>query len=639
MSTREKKDVGNNQDTKEYLEQHLKKSLLRFLTCGSVDDGKSTLLGRLLYETKAIFSDQFSQLQEDSKKFGTQGDSIDYALLLDGLSAEQEQGITIDVAYRFFSTEKRKFIVADTPGHEQYTRNMATGASTADAAVILIDARKGILSQTKRHSYICHLFGIEHVIVAINKMDLVKYEELRFQEIVSNYELFASKIGIENPSYVPISGIHGDNVVSVSKNMSWYRGPSLLKLLEDIELEDQTSGSQPFRMPVQLVNRPNSDFRGVSGTSISGYISKNDEVSVFPSGKKTKVKEIISPNGSVKKSGPLQSLTLTFKDEIDCSRGHIISLVNSPLEISDQFEATIVWMHENPLVPGRSYYLKIGCLELQASCAQPKYKINIETNEHIAAKNLELNGIGVVVLTTVHEIPFTSYQENRDLGGFILIDKVSNITVAAGMINFALRRSQNIHWQNTDITKAQRAAALNQKPAILWMTGLSGSGKSTIANAVERQLAQKGFNTFLLDGDNIRHGLNKDLGFTEADRIENIRRIGEVSKLMTDAGLIVITAFISPFQSERNMVRELIDVGGFIEIFVNTPLQIAEKRDVKGLYAKARAGKLKNFTGIDSPYERPTNPEITIDTTELSVEEAADTIIKYYLSSLRSSST
>ncbi|MDC3128161.1 sulfate adenylyltransferase subunit CysN [Paracoccaceae bacterium] len=634
MSTREKKDVGNNQDTKEYLEQHLKKSLLRFLTCGSVDDGKSTLLGRLLYETKAIFSDQFSQLQQDSKKFGTQGDSIDYALLLDGLSAEQEQGITIDVAYRFFSTEKRKFIVADTPGHEQYTRNMATGASTADAAVILIDARKGILSQTKRHSYICHLFGIEHVIVLINKMDLVKYDELRFQEIVSNYELFASKIGIENPSYVPISGIHGDNVVSVSKNMNWYRGPSLLKLLEDIELADQTSSSQPFRMPVQLVNRPNSDFRGVSGKPASGYISKNDEIAVFPSGKKTKIKEIITPSGTSEQSSPNQSITLTFMDEIDCSRGHVIASANSPLEISDQLETTIIWMHENAMVPGRSYHLKIGCLELQASCAQPKYKINIETSEHTAAKNLELNEIGVVIITTIHAIPFTSYQESRDLGGFILIDKSSNITVAAGLINFALRRSQNIHWQNTDVTKLKRATSLNQKPSVLWMTGLSGSGKSTIANEVELQLEGMGFHTYLLDGDNIRHGLNKDLGFTEADRIENIRRIGEVSKLMTDAGLIVITAFISPFQSERNMVRKLLDVGEFIEIFIDTPLQIAEKRDVKGLYAKARAGELKNFTGIDSPYERPAKPEITIDTRKLSVDEAADTIVKYYLSSI-----
>ena len=634
MSTRDHKDTTNNRNTIKYLDKHLEKSMLRFLTCGSVDDGKSTLLGRLLFETKAVFSDQLAQLKLDSKKFGTQGNSIDYALLLDGLSAEQEQGITIDVAYRFFSTEKRKFIVADTPGHEQYTRNMATGASTADAAVILIDARKGLLAQTKRHTYLCHLFGIKHIIVAINKMDLVKYEALRFQEIVSNYEPFASSIGIENPSYIPISGIHGDNVVSVSKNMTWYRGPSLLKLLEDMDLDDKTSGSQPFRMPVQLVNRPNSDFRGVSGKPASGYISVNDEIAVFPSGKRTIIKEIITPNGTAAQSLPSQSITLTFKDEIDCSRGNVISSANSPLEVSDQLEATIIWMHEDALVPGRAYHLKIGSLELQATCSKPKYKINIETNEHIATKNLALNEIGVVILTTVHEIPLTSYQDSRDLGGFILIDKSSNITVAAGLINFALRRSQNIHWQDTDVTKSQRAESLNQKPSVLWMTGLSGSGKSTIANAVELQLERRGFHTYLLDGDNIRHGLNKDLGFTEADRIENIRRISEVSKLMTDAGLIVITAFISPFESERNMVRKLLDVGEFIEIFIDTPLQIAEKRDVKGLYAKARAGELKNFTGIDSPYERPAKPEITIDTRKLSVDEAADTIVKYYLCSI-----
>ena len=617
MRGRDDKDVANNRETLKYLDKHLKKSLLRFITCGSVDDGKSTLLGRLLYETKTVFSDQFSQLQADSKKFGTQGGSIDYALLLDGLAAEQEQGITIDVAYRFFSTEKRKFIVADTPGHEQYTRNMATGASTADAAVILIDARKGLLAQTKRHSYLCQLFGIKHFIVAVNKMDLISYNEVGFQAIVEDYKMFAASIGIVDPSFVPISGIHGDNIVSLSENMKWYKGRSLLKLIEDIDLADMTIHSQPFRMPVQLVNRPNSDFRGVSGKVASGYISKNDEISIFPSGKKTKVKEIISPNGSVEKSLPGQSITITFKDEIDCSRGNIISSVRSPLEISDQFEATIVWMHETSLVPGRSYHLKIGSAELQATCSKPKYKINIETNERIATNNLGLNDIGVVVLTSAQEIPFTSYQENTDLGGFILVDKVSNITVAAGLINFALRRSQNIHWQNTDITKSQRAAALNQIPCILWMTGLSGSGKSTIANAVELQLAQKGFHTFLLDGDNIRHGINKDLGFTEADRIENIRRIGEVSKLMIDAGLIVITAFISPFQSDRNMVRELVNVNEFVEIFIDTPLEVAEKRDVKGLYAKARAGELKNFTGIDSPYEEPINPEIIIKTKEL----------------------
>jgi len=634
MSAKENKDVNASQDTIKYLNKHLEKSLLRFLTCGSVDDGKSTLLGRLLYETKAVFSDQLAQLKVDSKKFGTQGKSVDYALLLDGLAAEQEQGITIDVAYRFFSTENRKFIVADTPGHEQYTRNMATGASTADAAVILIDASKGLLAQTKRHTYLCHLFGIKHIICVVNKMDLVKYEELKFQEIVSSYEHFASSIGVEDISYIPISAIHGDNVVSISQNMKWYKGTYLLRLLEDLSINDKTCGSLPFRMPVQLVIRPNSNFRGISGRVSSGHISVNDEIAVFPSGKRTIIKEIITPNGNATQSLPRQSITLTFKDEIDCSRGDIVSSAYSPLEISNQFEATVIWMHENTLVPGRSYHLKIGSLELQAICSQPKYKINIETNEHIAARNLALNEIGVLILTTDQEIPFTSYKENCDLGGFILIDKLSSITVAAGLINFALRRSQNIHWQNTDITKSKRAVSLNQKPSILWMTGLSGSGKSTIANAVELQLEQKGFHTYLLDGDNIRHGLNKDLGFTETDRIENIRRIGEVSKLMTDAGLIVITAFISPFKSERNMVRKLVDVGEFIEIFIDTPLQIAEQRDVKGLYAKARAGELKNFTGIDSPYEKPSKPEITINTSKLSIDEAADTIVKYYLNSL-----
>mgnify|MGYP003321127968 FL=1 len=630
MQLQDPKNISINK----FLKKQSSLKTLRFISCGSVDDGKSTLIGRMLFESQLIFDDQITSLKNDSKKSGTQGEDIDFALLVDGLAAEREQGITIDVAYRYFETDKCKFIIADTPGHEEYTRNMATGASTADAAVILIDARKGLLAQTKRHSYLCQLLGIKHIIVAINKMDLIEYDEVRFLEITKEYMLFAENIGIDKNSFIPISAINGDNVVSVSCKMDWYNEGSLLELLENVDCENQDFRSQPFRMPVQLVNRPNADFRGVSGKSVSGYISVNDEIAVFPSGKKTKVKEIITPSGFAKVSSPAESITLTFSDEIDCSRGQILSSANAPLEMSNQFETTIIWMHEDALIPGRSYYLKIGSLELQATCAQPKYKVNVETHEHIATKNLELNDIGVTVVTTSHDIPFTSYRENRDLGGFILIDKLSNITVAAGLINFALRRANNIHWQNTDISKIQRATALNQKPAIFWMTGLSGSGKSTIANAVEQQLTQNGFHTFLLDGDNIRHGLNKDLGFTEADRIENIRRIGEVSKLMTDAGLIVITAFISPFQSERNMVRELVDAGEFIEIFVDTPLQVAEKRDVKGLYAKARAGELKNFTGIDSPYERPSKPEITIDTAELSVDEATDTIVKYYLSSI-----
>ena len=621
-------------DTEIFLTNHLNKGLLRLITCGSVDDGKSTLLGRLLHDTQVVFSDQLSQLELDSKRFGTQGGEIDFALLVDGLSAEREQGITIDVAYRYFSTEKRKFIVADTPGHEQYTRNMVTGASTADAAIILIDARKGLLTQTKRHSYICKLLGINHTIVTVNKMDLVQYGETRFNEIINEFEEFSKVIDLHNISFVPISGIKGDNIVTPSKKMVWYEGPSLIKVLENLEIETDRNHSQPFRMPVQWVNRPNSDFRGVSGKVVSGYISKNDEICILPSGKKTKVDRIITPNGNAEFCGTDQSVTVTFSDEIDCSRGQVLSAAKAPLELADQFDTTIIWMSDDLLVPGRSYYLKIGASEVSATLAQPKYKLNVATNEHTATKTLELNEIGSVILTTNQNIPFTSYQENRELGSFILVDKFSNQTAAAGLINFALRRSQNIHWQNTTISRDRRAEAKGQKPMVLWMTGLSGSGKSTIANAVELELANKGYHTYLLDGDNVRHGLNKDLGFTDADRIENIRRIGEVSKLMADAGLIVITAFISPFQSERNMVREMMKKGEFVEIFIDTPLEVAEGRDVKGLYAKARSGKLNNFTGIDSPYEKPHSPEIIIDTTKTDIDEAASLIVDYYLRSL-----
>lgn len=621
-------------DTETFLTNHLNKGLLRLITCGSVDDGKSTLLGRLLHDTQGVFSDQLSQLELDSKKFGTQGGEIDFALLVDGLLAEREQGITIDVAYRYFSTEKRKFIVADTPGHDQYTRNMVTGASTADAAIILIDARKGLLTQTKRHSYICRLLGINHTIVTVNKMDLVQYGETRFNEIINEFNEFSKVIDLHNICFVPISGIKGDNIVTKSKKMPWYEGPSLIKLLENLEIEnDRTTHSQPFRMPVQWVNRPNSDFRGVSGKVVSGYISKNDEVCILPSGKKTKVERIITPKGDAEVCGADQSITITFSDEIDCSRGQVLSAATAPLELSDQFETTIIWMSDDPLIPGRSYYLKVGACEVSATLGQPKYKLNVATNEHTAAKTLELNEIGYAILTTDQNIPFTTYQENRDLGGFILVDKFSNQTVAAGLINFALRRSQNIHWQNTTVSRDRRAEAKGQKPMVFWMTGLSGSGKSTIANAVELELSNKRYHTYLLDGDNIRHGLNKDLGFTDADRIENIRRIGEVSKLMADAGLIVITAFISPFQSERNMVREMMKKGEFVEIFVDTPLEVAEERDVKGLYAKARSGKLNNFTGIDSPYEKPHSPEIRIDTTKTDIDEAASLIVNYYLKS------
>ena len=620
-------------DTETFLSNHLNKGLLRLITCGSVDDGKSTLLGRILYDTQVVFSDQLSQLKLDNKRFGTQDGEIDFALLVDGLSAEREQGITIDVAYRYFFTEKRKFIVADTPGHEQYTRNMVTGASTAEAAIILIDARKGLLTQTKRHSYICQLLGINHIIVTVNKMDLVQYDETRFNKIINEFEEFSKIIELRNISFVPISGIKGDNIVSLSKKMPWYEGPSLIKLLENLELETDRTHSQPFRLPVQWVNRPNSDFRGVSGKVVSGYISKNDEICILPSGKKTKVERIITPNGDAEICGADQSITITFSDEIDCSRGQVLSAAKAPLEVADQFETTIIWMSDDPLIPGRSYYLKIGALEVSATLGQPKYKLNVATNEQTAAKTLKLNEIGCATLTTDQNIPFTTYQENRDLGGFILVDKFSNLTIAAGLINFSLRRSQNIHWQNTIITRHQRAEVKGQKPMVLWMTGLSGSGKSTIANAVEFELANNGYHTYLLDGDNIRHGLNKDLGFTDADRIENIRRIGEVSKLMADAGLVVITAFISPFQSERNMVRQMMKRDEFVEIFVDTPIEVAEKRDTKGLYAKARSGKLKNFTGIDSPYEKPHSPEIRIDTTKTDIDEAASLIVKYYLKS------
>ena len=620
-------------DTETFLSNHLNKGLLRLITCGSVDDGKSTLLGRLLHDTQVVFSDQLLQLKLDNKRFGTQDGEIDFALLVDGLSAEREQGITIDVAYRYFFTEKRKFIVADTPGHEQYTRNMVTGASTAEAAIILIDARKGLLTQTKRHSYICQLLGINHIIVTVNKMDLVQYDEIRFNKIINEFEEFSKIIELRNISFVPISGLKGDNIVSPSEKMPWYEGPSLIKLLENLELETDRTHSQPFRMPVQWVNRPNSDFRGVSGKVVSGYISKKDEICILPSGKKTKVERIITPNGDAEICGADQSITITFSDEIDCSRGHVLSAAKAPLEVADQFETTIIWMSDDPLIPGRSYYLKIGALEVSATLGQPKYKLNVATNEQTAAKTLKLNEIGCATLTTDQNIPFTTYQENRDLGGFILVDKFSNLTIAAGLINFSLRRSQNIHWQNTIISRHQRAEVKGQKPMVLWMTGLSGSGKSTIANAVEFELANNGYHTYLLDGDNIRHGLNKDLGFTDADRIENIRRIGEVSKLMSDAGLVVITAFISPFQSERNMVRQMMKKDEFVEIFVDTPIEVAEKRDTKGLYAKARSGKLKNFTGIDSPYEKPHSPEIRIDTTKTDIDEAASLIVKYYLKS------
>ena len=615
-------------DINAYLEAHQHKSLLRFITCGSVDDGKSTLIGRLLYDSKMIFEDQLEQLESDSKKLGTQGDEIDFALLVDGLAAEREQGITIDVAYRFFATDKRKFIVADTPGHEQYTRNMVTGASTADLAVILIDARKGILTQTRRHSYLCHLIGIKNIVLAVNKMDLVHYAEETFDQIFEDYKRFATEIGIGKFAALPISGFKGDNITALSANTPWYQGSTLMQHLETINLEQAHDDQDAFRMPVQWVNRPNLDFRGFCGKIASGQVHPGDEIRILPSGKTSYVDRIVTQDGDLDVAQKDQSVTLTLRDEVDCSRGQIITAAKEPLEVADQFETTLIWMEEEALTPGRAYYLKIGAQTVSATVAEPKYQINVNTLDHSAAKTLELNSIGVANITTDRAIPFAPYTENRELGGFILIDKITNATVAAGLINFALRRAQNIHWQATDINRDHHANLKNQKPMVLWLTGLSGSGKSTIANAIEKKLAQMNRHTFLLDGDNVRHGLNKDLGFTEADRIENIRRVGEVARLMTDAGLIVITAFISPFRAEREMVRQMMQPGEFIEVFIDTPLHIAEQRDVKGLYAKARAGELKNFTGIDSPYEAPENPEIIIDTTQMDVEPAADKIVK-----------
>ncbi|WP_417247358.1 MULTISPECIES: sulfate adenylyltransferase subunit CysN [Celeribacter] len=610
-----------------YLETHQHKTMLRFITCGSVDDGKSTLIGRLLYDSKMIFEDQLAALEADSKRSGTQGEEIDFALLVDGLAAEREQGITIDVAYRFFATEKRKFIVADTPGHEQYTRNMVTGASTADLAVILIDARKGILTQTRRHSYIVKLLGIRHVVLAVNKMDLVDYNQAEFDKIVADYREFADSIGIEEFTAIPISGFKGDNITGPSDNTPWYEGTALLPLLETVEVEDALEQSEPFRMPVQWVNRPNLDFRGFSGLIASGTVKPGDEVRVLPSGKTSKIARIVTFDGDQDLAVAGESVTLTLTDEIDCSRGQVIVAAQSPLEVADQFESTLVWMDEHALLPGRAYWMKIGTQTVSATVHEPKYEVNVNTQEHLASKTLDLNAIGVANITTDREIPFASYEDSRDLGGFILIDKITNQTVAAGMVHFALRRAQNIHWQATDISREHHASMKHQKPAVLWLTGLSGSGKSTIANIVEKKLARMNRHTFLLDGDNVRHGLNKDLGFTEADRVENIRRVGEVARLMTDAGLIVITAFISPFRSERNMVRSMMQPGEFLEVFVDTPLEVAESRDVKGLYAKARSGELKNFTGIDSPYEYPEAPDLRIDTTKMTPEEAADAII------------
>ncbi|WP_299326920.1 sulfate adenylyltransferase subunit CysN [Parasphingopyxis sp.] len=616
------------EDIDAYLDQHQHKSLLRFITCGSVDDGKSTLIGRLLYDSKMIFEDQLAALEADSKQVGTQGQDIDFALLVDGLAAEREQGITIDVAYRFFATDKRKFIVADTPGHEQYTRNMVTGASTADLAVILIDARKGVLTQTRRHSYLCHLLGIRNIVLAVNKMDLVDYEQGVFDDIVSDYRDFATEIGIEDFVAIPVSGLKGDNIIAASEATAWYDGPALLDHLETVGLDYDRRRKQPFRMAVQWVNRPNLDFRGFSGMVASGRIAPGDPVRVLPSGKTSTVQRIVSLDGDLDHAIAGQSVTITLADEIDCSRGDVISAADAPPEVADQFEATIVWMADEPMLPGRPYVMKMATNTMRATITDEKYQVNVNTMERSPGKQLSLNGIAVCNISTDKAVPFTPYDDNPDLGGFILIDRLTNATVGAGMIHFALRRSHNIHWQAVDITRDAHAEQKGQRPKLLWFTGLSGSGKSTIANFVEKKLHAMGRHSFLLDGDNVRHGLNRDLGFTAADRVENIRRVGEVAKLMTDAGLIVLTAFISPFRAERQMVRRMIPEGEFVEVFVDTPLEVAEQRDIKGLYKKARAGELKNFTGIDSPYEEPENAEIRVNTVEMTAEEAAEYIVE-----------
>ncbi|MFC5577430.1 sulfate adenylyltransferase subunit CysN [Lysobacter niabensis] len=609
-----------------YLHQHETKGLLRFITCGSVDDGKSTLIGRLLYESKGLFEDQLAALDKDSRRHGTQGDDIDYALLMDGLAAEREQGITIDVAYRFFSTDKRKFIVADCPGHEQYTRNMATGASTADVAVVLVDARKGLLTQTRRHSYIVWLLGIRHVLLAVNKMDLVGYDQDVFDEIVAGYRDLADQLGIPNVTAIPLSALRGDNLLLRSPETPWYQGQSLLEYLEGVEVG--TRGNDiGFRLPVQWVNRPNQDFRGFAGTVAAGTVQPGDEIVALPSGRRSKVARVIGPQGDVDAATAGEAITVTLTDELDISRGDVIAAAKEPPQVSDQFAAHVLWMGEHALLPGRPYWLKIGTRTVSASITEIKHKVDVNTQDQLAAKHLELNEVGYCNLYLDHAIAFESYADNRELGGFILIDRQTNATVAAGTIDFALRRAGNIHWQHVDVDKAARARSKAQVPRCAWFTGLSGSGKSTVANLVEKRLHAMGHHCYILDGDNVRHGLNKDLGFTDEDRVENIRRVAEVARLMVDAGLIVLVSFISPFRAERRMARDLFDPGEFVEVFVSTPLEVAEGRDVKGLYAKARAGHIPNFTGIDSPYEAPEHAELVLDTVNETPETLAQQVI------------
>ncbi|WP_145275358.1 sulfate adenylyltransferase subunit CysN [Prescottella equi] len=614
-------------DIEQYLERHANKSMLRFITCGSVDDGKSTLIGRLLYESKLVFEDQLSALENDSKKVGTQGEGLDFALLVDGLAAEREQGITIDVAYRYFTTERRKFVVADTPGHEQYTRNMVTGASTADLAVILVDARKGVLTQTRRHSYLVSLLGIRHVVLAVNKLDLVDYSQEVFERIAGEYADFAAEIGLENVVPIPMSAYVGDNLTEHSPNTQWYTGPTLIDHLETVEIEDAVQ-TAPFRMPVQWVNRPDLDFRGFSGQIVSGIVRPGDRVRALPSGRESTVARIVTMDGDLDEAVAGRSVTITLADEIDISRGDVLAGVDALPCVADQFEAQLVWMGEHEMLPERPYLCQIGTVTVQARITRPKYKVNVNTLEQTATNTLALNEIGVCNISFDRPVPFDPYADNRDTGGFILIDRLTNTTVGAGMIAHSLRRSDNIHWQAVDVNDEARSLLKGHRPQIVWFTGLSGSGKSTIANELERRLYTLGCHTYLLDGDNVRHGLGRDLGFTEADRVENIRRVTEVARLMADAGLIVLASFISPFRAERDAARELIGADRFCEVFVDTPIEVAEERDPKGLYRKARRGELANFTGVDSPYETPTSPDVRIDTTELTPEHAADRIVE-----------
>ncbi|HBD18910.1 MAG TPA: adenylyl-sulfate kinase [Arenimonas sp.] len=613
-----------------YLRQHETKGLLRFITCGSVDDGKSTLIGRLLHDTKRLFDDQLAALEKDSRRHGTQGEDIDFALLVDGLAAEREQGITIDVAYRFFDTDRRKFIVADCPGHEQYTRNMATGASTADLAVVLVDARKGLLTQTRRPSYIVSLLGIRHVVLAVNKMDLVDYDEAVFARIVEGYRELAARLGITHVQCIPLSALKGDNLSARSAAMPWYTGPTLLEHLETVQVE-RGGDDTGFRLPVQWVCRPNQDFRGFAGTVAAGRVAPGDDVVVLPSGRRSKVRALVTADGELASAGRGQAITLTLADEVDVSRGDVIAAAALPPQVADQFAAHLLWMGDAPLLPGRPYWLKIGARTLAAQVTEIKHKVDVNTQARLAAKSLELNEVAYCNLSLDQPIPFEAYAENRTLGGFILIDRQSNATVGAGTLDFALRRAANIHWQHLEVDQAARAGIKGQQPRCLWFTGLSGAGKSTVANLVEKQLLAKGYHTYLLDGDNVRHGLNKDLGFTDEDRVENIRRVAEVARLMTDAGLIVLVSFISPFRAERRMARELFPDGEFIEVFVDTPLAVAEQRDVKGLYAKARAGQIRNFTGIDSPYEAPEHAEIHLRTVQATPAGMADAVVRYLL--------